>query len=70
MNILVNGIQAIEGEGEIFITTSVEKDHVKINLRDTGKGIPEKIKNLFSNLSSPPKRWDRERAWVYPSVLE
>lgn len=44
MNILMNGIQAIEGEGDIFITTSVDNGFVKISLRDTGKGIPKEVK--------------------------
>lgn len=41
VNILVNACQAIEGKGHIFIKTYEQNDHVVIEIRDTGKGIPE-----------------------------
>jgi len=40
MNILVNAIQAIQGEGEIRINTSLKQDSVRIMICDNGKGIP------------------------------
>ena len=42
LNILVNSIQAIEGEGKIEIETSYDnvEDKFKITISDTGKGIP------------------------------
>jgi PAS domain S-box-containing protein len=42
LNILVNSIQAIEGEGNIAIETSYikETDKYLIRIKDTGKGIP------------------------------
>lgn len=40
MNILSNAAQAIEGNGEIFITTARNgKDKIDIRIRDTGKGM-------------------------------
>lgn len=52
MNLLSNGIQAISGNGKIFIKTKLISKHnnnfVEIKIRDTGKGIPEKIrKRIF-----------------------
>ena len=45
MNLLANAAQAIEGEGNIWIGTLIEKNHAMINIKDDGKGIPEKIKD-------------------------
>ncbi|UCH83502.1 MAG: PAS domain S-box protein [Candidatus Latescibacterota bacterium] len=48
MNILVNASQAIEGTGDIFIKTYEKDDHVIVEIRDTGKGIPkENIDRIF-----------------------
>lgn len=45
MNILINAIQAIEGDGKIWIHTQKLNDQVEIVIKDNGKGIPEKIKD-------------------------
>ncbi len=56
MNILLNAIQAIEGNGKIYISTSYPaahangkyKDAVEISIRDTGTGMSaEVIQNIF-----------------------
>ena len=44
MNIITNAIQAIEGKGEIRITTLVEGESVKICIKDNGIGIPGEVK--------------------------
>jgi len=41
MNILVNAIQAIEGRGDIHITTYTRDDWAVVQILDTGRGIPE-----------------------------
>ena len=42
MNILSNAVQAIDGKGTITITTEVAgNEHIKIRIRDNGKGINE-----------------------------
>lgn len=41
MNILVNGAQAIENQGEIAISTRADNGHVEVRISDTGKGISE-----------------------------
>jgi signal transduction histidine kinase len=43
VNLISNAIQAIEGEGEIMISTEKEKDKLKVVIQDTGKGIAEEI---------------------------
>lgn len=40
MNLLTNALQAIEGQGEVWIKTEVQKDKIVISIRDSGKGIP------------------------------
>jgi two-component system NtrC family sensor kinase len=40
MNLLVNAIQAIDGEGTIMIRTLVESGSIHIQIADTGAGIP------------------------------
>jgi len=40
-NLLVNAAQAIEEQGEIFISTIPDDGFVKISIKDTGLGIPE-----------------------------
>ena len=48
MNLLVNAIQAIEGEGTIRIETSADSEYVYVKISDTGKGIlPENIDQIF-----------------------
>jgi len=45
MNILCNAIDAIEGSGTITLTTGQCEGTFSISIRDTGKGIPEAIRN-------------------------
>lgn len=48
LNILVNAVQAIEGNGEIKILTKIEKEEVHIEINDTGHGISqENLKMIF-----------------------
>jgi signal transduction histidine kinase len=44
MNILNNAQQAIDGEGQITITTHQEGEWVSVSIRDTGCGMPEEIR--------------------------
>jgi two-component system NtrC family sensor kinase len=43
MNILSNGAQAIQGNGELTIKTSVEEHQLKISIADSGEGMTEEI---------------------------
>ena len=45
MNLLANALYAIEGRGRIVITTTPAENMFSISVRDTGKGIPEAIRN-------------------------
>ena len=48
LNLLVNARQAIDGQGEIFVTTRVVDGQAHISIRDTGVGIPpENIAKIF-----------------------
>ncbi len=44
LNILVNASQAIEGEGQIFISVHYVDENIEIKIKDTGMGIPEDIR--------------------------
>ncbi len=44
LNILSNAIDAIEDTGKIWITTSFEKDYVKISIKDNGHGMSDETK--------------------------
>ncbi|MBF0458490.1 MAG: response regulator [Nitrospirae bacterium] len=48
LNILANACQSIEGTGEVKIKTRSEGDNVRIEISDTGTGIPkDKIDKIF-----------------------
>ena len=48
MNLLTNAADAIEGEGQIEITTTTDGDTVRVSIRDTGAGIPaENLSSIF-----------------------
>jgi two-component system, NtrC family, sensor kinase len=48
MNILVNAIQAIEGRGEVTISTFARDDAVFVEIEDSGVGIPpEHLSRIF-----------------------
>lgn len=44
MNLLSNAIDAIDEDGIITISTSISGGNIKISIKDTGHGIPEKLK--------------------------
>lgn len=45
MNLLVNAVEAIEGEGEVGIKTYKQGENIVIEVSDSGMGIPEDIKD-------------------------
>ena len=45
MNLIANAIDAIDGPGRITLTTEQQNGHFTIRVRDTGKGIPDTIRN-------------------------
>jgi len=48
MNLLTNAIQALDGEGVIRISTSIDGEDVVIKISDDGKGIEkEKLESIF-----------------------
>jgi signal transduction histidine kinase len=44
MNVLSNGILAIQGEGDIYIKTERREDHAWISIKDTGEGMSDEIR--------------------------
>jgi two-component system NtrC family sensor kinase len=45
MNLIVNAVESIEGDGKIVITTSQTPESFQIVVRDTGAGIPDAIQS-------------------------
>jgi PAS domain S-box-containing protein len=46
MNVCLNAVEAVENQGEIYIETkNAPKNGIEIRIKDTGKGIPENIKD-------------------------
>ncbi len=45
MNLISNAIQAIEGEGMVWVSTYMNKNTVVIEVKDTGSGISDSITN-------------------------
>lgn len=49
MNILMNAIQSIEGEGEITLSTFADENNLFVKIKDTGCGMDENVKkNIFT----------------------
>ena len=50
-NLIINGIQAIEGKGEIKISCEEHANEIMISIQDSGKGIPNDMKeHIFEPL--------------------
>ena len=48
MNLLTNAVDAIEGQGDVYISTQIDGETVQIAIRDTGKGISqEHLQKVF-----------------------
>ena len=48
MNLLVNAIQAIDGDGTITVRTSASDAHVRLEFRDSGRGVrPDVLPRIF-----------------------
>ena len=56
LNIIVNAAQAIEGTGKVTISAIADANSIEIRIRDTGKGIPESLRDKIfqSGYTSKP----------------
>ena len=61
MNLLTNAVQSIEGEGFIELRSEQSKSHVRIIIRDSGRGMSaEQLARAFDPGFSPKR--DRMKA--------
>lgn len=49
LNIILNAAQAMEGNGELTIMTTLEAKEIKVKIADTGPGIPPEIMDKLFN---------------------
>jgi signal transduction histidine kinase len=56
LNIIANGAQAIEGNGKVTIAACARPGSIEILIRDTGKGIPQSVREKIfqSGYTSKP----------------
>ena len=48
MSILVNAGEAISGNGTIYISTGIENNNIRVEIKDSGRGIPrENLEKIF-----------------------
>lgn len=50
LNLIMNAIQAINGEGKLIIRLQREQDHLNVSIVDSGRGIPE---DMVSEVTKP-----------------
>lgn len=50
MNIVLNALEAMHGNGTLTLTTRVETNQVVVDIEDTGVGIPE---GVFDRIFDP-----------------
>jgi len=58
-NLIKNSIDAMMGKGKLAVTISVDTEHIKINITDTGKGMAKsQLKKIFN-----PGFTSKKRGW-------
>jgi len=58
-NLIKNSIDAMMGKGKLAVTISVDTEHIKINITDTGKGMAKsQLKKIFN-----PGVTSKKRGW-------
>jgi signal transduction histidine kinase len=56
-NLITNAIQATEPGGHVTIATSRTRDHVEVNVTDTGSGIPaDRLPKIFDDFVTTKRR--------------
>jgi signal transduction histidine kinase len=56
-NILRNGVEALEGGGDLTISTTLDGDFLRISFADSGAGIPQgELENIWDPLFSTKNR--------------
>ena len=69
LNLLLNAIQAIDGQGKITVEVESRADSAAIIVADTGRGIPPEICPTFSGPFTPPRAMARDWDCRWPAAL-
>jgi len=70
-NMLNNAVHALDGQGEIDVTVSVDSDFVTIQVRDSGSGIPkENLEKIFEPMFTTKKTGTGLGLVICKSIVE
>ena len=70
-NLLNNAVQALDGQGEIDVTTSTDSEFVTIQVRDSGSGIPtENLERIFEPMFTTKKTGTGLGLVICKSIIE
>ena len=70
-NMLNNAVHALDGEGEIDVTVSVDSNFVTIQVRDSGPGIPkENLEKIFEPMFTTKKTGTGLGLVICRSIIE
>ena len=67
LNLINNAAQAIPGEGQVTVRSAVDGDRVRIDVTDTGTGIPEEVRPHIFDTFFTTKPVGEGSAWACPS---
>jgi len=70
-NLLNNAVQALDGQGEIDVTTSADSEFVTIQVSDSGSGIPtENLERIFEPMFTTKKTGTGLGLVICKSIIE
>jgi signal transduction histidine kinase len=70
-NLLNNAVQALDGQGEIDVTMSIDSEFVTIQVKDSGSGIPkENLERVFEPMFTTKKSGTGLGLVICKSIIE
>jgi two-component system sensor histidine kinase HydH len=70
MNLVINGMQAVEGKGRIEVNARLEGERISIRVADTGPGIPEeKLASIFEPYFTTKSEGHGLGLWIAQQIV-